>query len=269
MTPLANRSRQAVFLCYHSIADRGSRYLSLPPRLFEEQLAELRRRGFRSGTVADLERLQHGQQPSEPTVFLTFDDGYLDNAEVAMPLLKEYGFQPIIFVLPHHLEDGGPFVWPEVAEDQAAHPEVMRSMTWPQVERLAEEGASFGSHTLTHPHLPALEQEQLTEELRESRALIAARLGSCDSVAYPFGETSPEVERAAAAAGYRFGFTLPQGPHRADTAGPLGIPRINVDHRDGSRRFKLKLSGVGRRLLLSKLGERARSVRDRAGNEKG
>jgi peptidoglycan/xylan/chitin deacetylase (PgdA/CDA1 family) len=261
----ANRSREAVFLCYHSIADRGSRYLSLPPRIFEEQLAEMRRRGFRSGTLEDLGRLQRGDCLAGPTVFLTFDDGYLDNAETAMPLMREYGFTPVVFVLPRHLEDGGAFVWPEVADDQAVHPEVMRSMTWAQVEELADEGARFGSHTLTHPHLTELDDARLAEELGESRALIEQRLGSCTSIAYPFGEANPTVERAAAEAGYAFGFTLPQGPHRADAAGPLGIPRINVDERDGRRRFGLKFSALGRRLLLSDLGEKARSVRDRAG----
>jgi peptidoglycan/xylan/chitin deacetylase (PgdA/CDA1 family) len=265
MTALANRSGEAVFLCYHSIADQGARYLSLAPRTFEQQLAGLRRRGFRAGTLEDLAALRRGERLPGRTVFLTFDDGYLDNSAAAMPLMREYGFTPIIFILPRHLDDGAAFTWPEVAVDQARHPEVMRSMTWAQAETLAGEGAQFGSHTLTHPHLPVLDKGRLAEELADSRALVEARLGSCASIAYPFGESSPQVERAAAAAGYSFGFTLPQGPHRAETTGPLGIPRINVDHRDRDWRFRLKLSPPGRRLLFSDVGE---EMRKRVGTKK-
>lgn len=258
---LANRASDVVFLCYHSIAMYGARYLALPPSTFQEQLALLRSRGYCSGGVAELRRLAAGVRPSRPTVFLTFDDGYVDNAETAMPLMREYGFRPMIFVLPHHLERGAALDWPEVAADQRAHPDEMRSLTWPAVERLVEEGAEIGSHTLTHSHLVSLGEEQLTAELVESKEALEDRLGDCPTIAYPFGERSPAVERAAAAAGYEFAFTLPQGRHASGEARPLAIPRINVDSRDTSRRFALKLSGFGRRLLFSRAMEGVRQVR--------
>lgn len=259
--PFANRSREAVFLCYHSIADRGSSYLALAPSIFEEQLAHLSSRGFRSGGVADLRRLDRGERLPGMTAFLTFDDGYLDNAEVAMPLMRKYGFRPMIFVIPGRLEHGDGFDWPELAADYAASSDVMRAMTWDMVERIIGEGAEIGSHTMTHPHLVELGEDELATELGESKALIEKRLGDCPTLAYPFGEWSPTVRRVARAVGYSFAFTLPQGPHSVASADPLGIPRINIDNRDTGRRFALKLSGLGRQLLLSELGEWARGAR--------
>lgn len=179
-----------------------------------------------------------------------------------MPLLAEYGFFPLVFLLPRHVERGAALDWPEVAEAQRRLPEVMRSMQWTDVERMAAAGAQFGAHTLTHPHLPELGDEQLCEELAESRALVAARLGSCAAIAYPFGEWDERVARAAGEAGYEFAFSLPQGPQARGL--PLAIPRINVDRRDRRARFLFKLSGPGRRLLLSDAGERVRGLRDRA-----
>lgn len=260
--PLDNRSRRAVFFCYHSIAERGAPYLALPPEVFERQLAELQRRGYRSGGVDDLKALARGERPPQPTVFLTFDDGFRDNAAVALPLMLAYGFRPIVFVLPRHLDEGGAFEWPEVAETRAAEPELMRSLTWAEVDEMIGQGAEFGSHTLSHRHLPELDDEELARELGESKALIERRLGACTTVAYPFGEWDARVATAAREAGYEFGFSLPQGPqHRV---GPHCIPRINVDRRDDGARFRFKLSGAGRRFLLSESAERVRGLRRRA-----
>lgn len=246
---LRNRSGGAVFLCYHSVAATGPRYLTITADLFERQLALLRRRGTRGGDLAALGDLLAGRD-SGPTAFLTFDDGFRDNYETVLPLLREYGFPAFVFVLPPLLDGGGAFEWPEMVDDIAQHGKTMRSVTWSMLEEMKEGGFEVGSHTLTHPHLPRLTGEQLREELWQSRAAIKERLGSCDTIAYPFGEWSPEVALAAADCGYRFAFTLPtvSGQRRAS---PLTIPRVNVDYRDDERRFAIKLSPWGRRLLLS------------------
>jgi peptidoglycan/xylan/chitin deacetylase (PgdA/CDA1 family) len=246
---LRNRSGGAVFLCYHSIANAGPRYLTISADLFERQLATLRDRGLRGGDLATLGELAAGR-PIPPTAFLTFDDGFRDNFETALPLLREYGFAAFVFVMPPLLERGDAFEWPEMQADLDRHAGTMRSVTWPMLEQMKEGGFEVGSHTLSHPHLPRLGAEELREELLQSRMAIKARLGSCDTLAYPFGEWSPDVAAAARECGYRFAFTLPtvSGQRRAT---PLSIPRVNVDYRDEERRFAAKLSPWGRRLLLS------------------
>lgn len=256
--PLGNRSAGVVFLCYHSIADRGEPFLALPPETFERQLALLRRLGFRSGTLADLDLLAEGGRPSGRTAFLTFDDGFKDTYQVALPLMREYGFRPLVFVLPRHLDTGAPLDWPEVAATALAEPELMRSITWEDVGAMREEGAEFGSHTLTHPHLPELDDATLETELGQSKALVEERLGRCDAIAYPFGDWDPRVAAAARRAGYRFAFSLPHGPQAEVDA--LCIPRINVDSRDRGSRFLAKLTPPARRLLLSSAGDRVRDV---------
>jgi peptidoglycan/xylan/chitin deacetylase (PgdA/CDA1 family) len=255
---LRNRSRRATFLCYHSIAAEGPRYLTVSAELFERQLAELQRRGLRSGGLPALAELAAGRRV-EPTVFLTFDDGFRDNYEAALPLLREYGFGAFVFVLPPLVDAGTPFEWPEVADDRARFPSTMRSVTWSMLEEMKEGGFEVGSHTLSHPHLPALGGEALREELWESRARIRKRLGSCDSLAYPFGEWSAEVAAAARDCGYRFAFSLPtHGGQRGAT--PLSIPRINVDYRDDEGRLAGKLSPLGKRIFLSPAAATARRM---------
>ena len=256
---LANRSRQGTFLCYHSISDGGPPFLSLPPETFERQLATMRRHRLAGGGIEALGDLSEGRRPSRPQVFLTFDDGYLDNHETAAPLLAEYGFRALVFVLPPYVDSAGAFDWPELIERQRVHPDIMRSMSWPMVEALAESGIEIGSHGCRHPHLPDLDDESLREELWSSRERIRARLGRCDVLAYPFGEWDARVAAAAADAGYSYAFSLPAQGEREGTA--LGIPRINVDQRDRGARFALKLSPVGRRAYLSRGAAAVRKAR--------
>ena len=259
MTRLANRSGDAAFLCYHSVADGGPPFLSVPGGLFEEQLRRLRDDGWSTGTLPDLQRLADGDKPRGRTAYLTFDDGFADNHATVLPMLREHGMTAIVFVLPPLLDAGGPLAWPEVAGVHAAHPDVMRSMTWAQVEELAEAGVEIGSHTLSHPRLSQLAPEAVEQELLDSRRALQERLGRCDMLAYPFGDWTPAVAAAAARAGYAFAFTLPQGSQLR--AGPHSIPRVHVDQRDGERRFGAKLTPAGRAALLSPVHTIVRRLR--------
>jgi peptidoglycan/xylan/chitin deacetylase (PgdA/CDA1 family) len=253
---LRGRSRRAVFLGYHSVAEDGPPYLSLTPRTFEHQLDLLLRKGFRSGSRSDLERLARGERLPGRRAFLTFDDGFLDTVTTALPRMAARGYTGIAFVLSRHLESGAPLDWPEVAGEAARRPGLMRSLDWPMAGALAEAGWEIGSHGLTHARLTALGDEALREELLDSRRAIAGRLGRCDLLAYPFGAWDRRVAEAAAAAGYAFAFSLPFG--RQLRATPMSIPRVTVDDRDVSWRFRAKLSPAGRVALFSPLRPLAR-----------
>ena len=260
--PLLNRSGEAAFLCYHSVHPDGPPFLSLSPETFERQLALLQRRGFHTAGLDALGALASGGRPRARQVFLTFDDGFRDNFTHAFPLMREYGATGLIFLLPPAVDAGSPLVWPEIQERRDRHPDVFKSLDWAMVEAMAEHGIEFGSHTLAHHSLPSLDDEALRQELLDSRRRIAARLGRCDSLAYPFGHWDARVAAAAAAAGYRWAFTMPSAAQRE--AAPLSIPRIAIDGRDDDRRFALKLTPAGRRVLLSPAKERLRAGRSLA-----
>jgi peptidoglycan/xylan/chitin deacetylase (PgdA/CDA1 family) len=235
-------------LSYHSVARDGPAFLTITPELFERQLDWIAGRGILTGGIEELEAAAAGRL-SQPTVFLTFDDGFLDNYETALPLLRERDMRAFVFVLPPLVDSGAPLAWPEVAEGQRRHPATMRSVDWSMLGEMREGGFEVGSHTISHPHLDELDPERLREELSDSRARIVERLGACETLAYPFGSWSREVASVAGECGYRFAFTLPteNGQRGAD---PLSIPRINVDYRDTERRFAAKL-GTGKRVFLS------------------
>jgi peptidoglycan/xylan/chitin deacetylase (PgdA/CDA1 family) len=255
---LGNRSASSVFLCYHSIAPAGPAFLSVSAELFERQLAWLQRLGWQTGDSRMLDGVLSGRRPKRRTAFLTFDDGYRDTYDAAFPLLRAYQAKAIVFVLPSAIESGH-LSWPELEPYRARHPDVLRSMTWGMVEELAAAGIEIGSHGLTHRHFDCLRADELTEELVRSRDAIAARVGSCRTLAYPFGDWAPAVAAAAADAGYEFAFTLPSGGQWRTTR--WSIPRVPIDYRDDERRFARKLSVAGRLVFLSPLRQGLRKLR--------
>lgn len=250
-SPLRGRSRNCVFLGYHSVTEDGPPYLSLRPGTFERQLDLLRGAGFRSGTAATLRRVAAGERLSGRHAFLTFDDGFADTVTTALPLMSERALTGMVFVLPAHLDRGASLDWPEVAGEASRRPALMRSMDWAMLEQLVEAGWDVGSHTMSHARLTDLSDEELAQELLDSRRAIEARLGRCDLLAYPFGAWDERVVAAAAASGYSLAFTLPFGGQATATA--LSIPRVTIDDRDTPWRFRAKLSAAGRSALFSPL----------------
>jgi len=68
-------------------------------------------------------------------------------------------------------------------------------VTWEQTRELAQAGWSLGSHTATHPNLRAVEIGELDSEISDSIAEVRRHLGVCDTFAYPFGFTTPDVSQ--------------------------------------------------------------------------
>lgn len=82
-------------------------------------------------------------------------------------------------------------------------------MTWAMLAEMQRAGMSVGSHTKTHPLLTHECGRKVLEEMVESRQALERRLRTgARHIAYPDGRFNTDVVRAAAAAGYRFGYTI-------------------------------------------------------------
>jgi peptidoglycan/xylan/chitin deacetylase (PgdA/CDA1 family) len=68
---------------------------------------------------------------------------------------------------------------------------------------MSRNGIDFGSHSSTHPVLPALPAEQAREEVVQSKKSLEARLGKpVRSFAYPFGERNAAIDQTVGEAGF-------------------------------------------------------------------
>jgi peptidoglycan/xylan/chitin deacetylase (PgdA/CDA1 family) len=118
------------------------------------------------------------------------------------------------------------------AGDQLAALE-SRAMNWNQVRAMSSAGIEFGSHTVTHPILANLNDEELNFELVESRRVIEAQIGKSVSViSYPVGGRSAfngRVQDAVAQAGYRLGLSYIPGTNRLRNMDRYGMRRQHVE----------------------------------------
>lgn len=91
-----------------------------------------------------------------------------------------------------------------------------RLLDWNQVREMADQGISFGSHTMTHPNLTRLDAESLRRELEISKdAIESATKRVCHALAFPNGDFDTTVLQATKRAGYRGACTQGFGSNHA------------------------------------------------------
>jgi peptidoglycan/xylan/chitin deacetylase (PgdA/CDA1 family) len=249
------KSAPPLVLGYHAVSFSWRSQLAVPESVLRSQLALLERRGYVGLTLTDAElRRSEGRLPQRSLV-VTFDDGYASMVN-AVPILAELGFPGTLFVVTRFVESGELLCWPGIEQWLAPQTrDELRPLSWPELENLAESGWEIGSHTVSHPLLTMLDDDRLMEELHESRSAIAARLGSCDSLSYPYGIADERVAIAARRCGYTVACSL-TFTHLVDE--PLRRPRIGLSSADRGLRFALQVSSLGRR---SRHGPGARLAR--------
>jgi peptidoglycan/xylan/chitin deacetylase (PgdA/CDA1 family) len=99
-------------------------------------------------------------------------------------------------------------------------------LAWSELERLDPTLITIGSHTLSHPILPTIDDATLEREVRDSRQLLEQRLGRpVDLFCYPNGAQDDRVH-AAVARHYRAAVTTRYGlvPVTTDAHRMMRIP---------------------------------------------
>jgi peptidoglycan biosynthesis protein MviN/MurJ (putative lipid II flippase)/peptidoglycan/xylan/chitin deacetylase (PgdA/CDA1 family) len=236
-------------LMYHRVSDlrthRRLPQLGIPPSRFSRQMSLLQKLGLKGTTLSDYMR-----EGRTEAVALTFDDGYADNFEQAVPLLERSGHRATFFVVAGAIDDGSPFDW-----DMDSAGIDQRRMTWDQLRDLRARGHEIGSHSLTHPlDLRTLSDDQLDAEVRGSKRLLEERL-QCEvtSFCYPAGHLDGRVTECVKRAGYRYACGVRQRESSIPLGGDVAIARTGIYRRDLLVHFQLKLS-FGPRLTELRFG---------------
>ena len=191
-------------LMFHSIAEPLSPEEStyyLHPRKFNRFMRWFDVAGYQTASIdqwiADAVPDHH--------VLLTFDDAYDDLYDHLLPLVVERKYKPLIFVVADHI--GQSNTW-----DQARGLRARSLLTLDQMREMQKYGVDFGSHTLTHPWLPNLSDDQLHREIKDSKHRLQDLLGQeIKSFSYPWGGVDMRVRSAVAGAGYQAAFTISPG----------------------------------------------------------
>ncbi len=223
-------------LCYHSVRDDWESPLAVRPDDFERHCAWLARRHSVLPAVELLDAQASGKRGARSGVALTFDDGFADFIDGAVPSLVRQRLPSTMFLVARTLEEGrGGADWLDPQEAQAP-----ATLTESQVLELADQGVEMGSHSWAHHDLRTLSEAECTIDLRESKERLEDLLHrEVPLLAYPYGFHAEHVRRAAAAAGYRYALSLPEGP---ETTGDQAVPRAGLYRGDGVTALRIKSS---------------------------
>jgi peptidoglycan/xylan/chitin deacetylase (PgdA/CDA1 family) len=221
-------------LAYHKIGTPELGGTWCGRRQFAAHLEALRQAGFAAldlpaweGRLADCEARRGGASGApRREVLLSFDDAFASFAAQAWPELRARRLPVVLFVISDFV--GRTSTWDlRLPGRRAAH------LDWPALRDLVRDGVTIGSHAATHRDLRRLEAAALQRELDGSRRRLEDGLGvEVRSLSYPFGRQDGRVRAAAAAAGYRLGFSMcPPGPRAA--VDRLALRRWGVYVTDG------------------------------------
>ena len=223
--PPPDPAGRRVVLCYHSVDPRPN-YLGLTPDLFDAHLAWLEEH---CQVVSLDELVAEPRRSGGPYVAITFDDGYADNHEFALPLLVDHGIEATFFLTAGLVDQDRPTL-ERFKYLRNVDEEMIRPLQWTQVAEMLQAGMQIGAHSYTHPNLAGLDGSELAYEVAHSKRIVEDRIGhDISTMAYPFGRPKVHVTQPVLEAVGRAGFgfactTVTRGVQARDQ--PLGIPRF-------------------------------------------
>lgn len=217
---------------YHAIGAPPSR-VTAPARWLEDDLSALIDAGFSFASLdACAEWLAGRLVLPARTAVITFDDGYASVVTVALPVLQRLQVPSAVFVVGGRI--GLDNQWP----GQPGWVPSLPLLDGRMLRDLTEAGVTIGSHSWSHPRLPALGDEALHDELVGAADRLEQAVDApVRHLAYPYGPCGTR-EIAKARSRFRTAATAvcrpvhqhsdPHALGRLDAHDLHGAARLNV-----------------------------------------
>ena len=227
MSTVQSRSPVPI-LTFHQIAPEpqqgtGFRSLSVAPEHFARQMAFLKSLGFQGLSMTALQPYLRGER-SGKVVGITFDDGYLNNLDHALPVLQQLGFSSTCYCISAML--GQTNSW-----DRHNKVPPTELMTASQLRQWVVGGQEVGAHTRRHVRLTEVDATTAQDEIALSKTELEQLTGAAvHHFCYPYGLYTPEHVAMVGEAGYATATTTQRS--RCQTGDSLlELPRVPVLRR--------------------------------------
>jgi peptidoglycan/xylan/chitin deacetylase (PgdA/CDA1 family) len=232
-------------LSYHSIEDHSAVIYNTTSSDFKQQIRFLIDHSYRFISADHLLNCT-ACDPGEKYVLLTFDDGYLNNYDIATSFLHTLNIPAIFFINTAYLDDEKNNPVPN--ENSSYYPPDLKLMSWRQVCELSKHGFTIGSHSHTHRMVTKLSDDELAAEIRNSVEMITARIGvPASTFSYPYGTKesfSGRTSRILEENNIRMAFTEQWGSVKMQNIGDLfTLNRVPILGYDTLKDFNDKVKG--------------------------
>ncbi len=234
-------------LQYQHIGESESRQEDyIHPRAFSDQMKYLADEEFKVITLDDVVQIykEKGEVPTH-TIAITFDGGYSDFNEYAVPALAKYKFPVTVFLQSGNMGKPG-------------------FMTKDQIIKLAEENEriTFGSNGMSGKNLNSINGADAYNEISSSKIGLQKELEIIiPYFSYPQGGFMPTLERLVQESGYRGACALTPGRNYSNH-NPFIIKRTAITYADDNPVF-FKLKTWGNYVILKEWKEDWEKKRNR------
>jgi peptidoglycan/xylan/chitin deacetylase (PgdA/CDA1 family) len=170
-------------------------------------------------------RFRNGEKVSRRMVAITFDDGWLDNYELAFPIIERFVVPVTIFLVAGRIGKEGYIGWREIRE-------------------MKERGVEFGAHTVDHPRLTEIPVKQARKEIEDSKKMLEDGLGGKVALfCYPYGYFNKLTRDLVEEAGFEGACCNSPGRGWPD-GDRFALKRVTMTYRmSGPFMMQLSLSG--------------------------
>jgi peptidoglycan/xylan/chitin deacetylase (PgdA/CDA1 family) len=223
---------------YHKVSLKTGDELSVTPTQLREQWGWLRDEGFVFITGSSLlAALESGEALSPRAVLVTFDDAYLDNLKLALPLLRELAVPAVIFVPTAYV--GQTNSW-----DREASP----LMTVEQLRLVVAAGFELGLHSHQHENFSGLTAELIASDIRMCvGAFREMQLPFIPALAYPYGGRPKDkharcaMEEVLRCAGLKAAFRIGNRINSLPLSNRYEINRLGIRGDESMAIFRRKI----------------------------
>ena len=209
---------------YHMVNDQEDDVCAVTTADFKQQLDYLAEQGYQPISLLDFMKAKKGKftLPEKPVV-LTFDDGYIDNYTVLLPILEERQLKGTVFMVTNAIGQDGYLSWGQLREMQAR-------------------GMEIGSHTANHLPLDTMSQAQIEDEIKLSKLILEWNgIHTVYFLSYPNGIYNDTAVKALADSEY-LGAVTGHAGYNAFATDTYLLQRVNIPRPHfGLLEFKLRL----------------------------
>ncbi len=221
--------------------------------LFKKHLTWLEKQGKKTLSFQTLSAFKDGRLSSwefpEKPVILTFDDGYLNNLEYAVPLLQKHRMTATFYLLADPRITSNSWDWtkdPSEPRFELLDPAGRQA--------LVQAGMEIGSHGFRHEDITTKSLSDAELEVGNSKSQLEKELGTpVLSYAYTFGRRREDLDSALRLAGYEFAVNTDSGA-LSSRENWFSLFRVNIFPHDGYFSFRKKTSPKYRQKFYRKRG---------------
>lgn len=203
---------------------------------FKKQMKLIKKLEYTTITFYDYKLYLEGELtlPKKP-IIITFDDGYADIFENAIPILQELNMTAVIFAMGNR--ELTKFYW-DGEEDNVVSPLASNE----QLRRANQLGFEIGSHSMNHIDLSTITNEDAYAEITHSKRRIEDVIGEpVHTFAYPYGSVNDRIRNIVEETTYSFACGVFTGPPKFD-GDRYDFRRISINQNTGIIRFFLRLT---------------------------